>query len=180
MKSGAVARRYARALLSSAQDDKALTEVGRDLEGLAAMLGQNVQLRALISNPMLGAAERTEVVLQIAGKAGFHPLTQTFLRLLGRKGRLGYAEAIAAAFRLLADEASGRLRAEVRSTAPLMPDELAQIQKALAARTGKQIVVDAQVDPELLGGVVARVGDTVYDSSVRSHLRRMQQNILEA
>lgn len=180
MKSGAVARRYARALLSSAQDDKALTEVSRDLESLAGMLEQNAQLRGLISNPMLSAAERTEVVLQIASKVGFHPLTVSFIQLLGRKGRLGYVEAIAEAYRLLADAVRGRLRAEVRSTAPLMPDELAQIEKALAARTGKQIVIDAEVDPELLGGVVARVGDTVYDSSVRSHLRRLRQNILEA
>jgi F-type H+-transporting ATPase subunit delta len=81
---------------------------------------------------------------------------------------------------VLADDVLGRLRAEVRSTAPLMPDELKQIQAALSARTGKQVVVDTAVDPDLLGGVVARVGDTVYDSSVRSHLQRMRQSILEA
>ncbi|MFH1810930.1 MAG: F0F1 ATP synthase subunit delta [Pseudomonadota bacterium] len=180
MKSGTVARRYARALLNIALDEKALQEVGGDLESLAGMLRQNPQLDALINNPMLSGLERSEVVLQIADKAGFHPLTRTFLKLLGHKGRLGYAEAIAAAFRVLADQTLGRLRAEVRSTAPLMPEELQQIQKALAARTGKQIIVDTATDPDLLGGVVARVGDTVYDSSVRSHLRRLRQSIVEA
>ncbi len=175
-----VAQRYARALLSLAQDEKALQEVGDDLGASLRMIESSPQLAQMLANPMVTGSERSQVVLQVAEKAGFHKLTRSFLQLLGDKGRLDYLAAIATAYARLADEQLGRLRAEVRSTAPLMPDELEQIRKALAARTGKEIVVDSQVDPDLLGGVVARVGDKVYDSSVRSHLARLKQSILEA
>lgn len=177
---GAVAQRYARALLLSATEQDALGDVAKNLASLAKMLDSSAELAQLVSNPMLSGAERGAVVLAIARQIGCHDLTATFLQLLSDKGRLKYLRAIAAAYARLADEQQGRLRAEVRSTAPLMPDELKQIQAALAARTGKEVIVETAVDPDLLGGVVARVGDTVYDSSVRSHLARLRQNILEA
>ena len=180
MKQATVAKRYARALLSIALDSKLLDTVRADLSSLAKNVRQSSDLEQLLNNPRFTAAERGSVVQALAEKLGCDQLTRNFLGLLGDKGRFGELLGISVAFDLLADEQQGRLRAQVRSSAPLMPDELAQIKKSLEQRTGKQVLVEDHVDPSLLGGVVARIGDTVYDSSLRSHLTRLRQGILNA
>jgi F-type H+-transporting ATPase subunit delta len=175
---GAVAQRYARALLSSAADDNIIDLVGKDLEVMAQLIDHSTELKNLIQNPMFLSQERGAVVLDLATKLGAQALTLTFIKLLTQKGRLAVLAHIAGAYLRLADEHSGRVRANVRSTAPLLPDQLKRLSDALKKRTGKDIVLENQVDPDLLGGVVARVGDTVFDSSVRSHLTRIRNSIL--
>jgi len=178
MKQGAVARRYARALLARADEQSALTPVGADLQQLAGQLVQVRDLQRAIENPRITDDEKRAVLTTLATRMGFHALTRTFLDLLVDKGRLRYLTAIAATYRDLADQRLGQLRLEVRSSAALDASAVEDIRAALARRTGKYVVVDSKVDPGLLGGVVARVGDTVYDSSLRSHLRRLGRGAL--
>lgn len=178
MREGTIANRYARALLSIAEEQGALEKIGADLQALAELHGRSPQLRHVLRSPAISAQERRAIVNAIATQGAFQPVTKVFLNLLTDKGRLDYLGDIAVAFRRLADERLGRVRAEVRSTAPLFPDELNQIRVTLAQRTGKDVVVEAKVDETLLGGVVARVGDTVYDSSLRSQLSRLRSDIL--
>lgn len=176
----AVAQRYARAVLSLAIEEKVVREVATDLESLAKMIALSPELEGLLGNPMLPAAERGAVVQSIAEKVGAHKLTRNSLRLLADKGRLAYLPELVVAFQHLADDTLGRARAKLRATAPLSDEELEQIRKALSARTEKDVVIETQIDPELLGGVVASVGDTVFDSSVRSRLERLRQHIIQA
>jgi len=178
MSEKSVAQRYAKALLSIAEEQKALQPVAKDLEALAELERGSPELHAAWRNPVITLEERRGIVTAIAAKGDFHAVTKTFLNLVTDKGRLACLGDIAAAFQHLADERMGRVRAEVRATAPLLPQELEEIKQALATKTGKQIVLETAIDPELLGGVVARVGDTVYDSSLRSHLNRIRSSIL--
>jgi len=178
MKQGAVARRYARALLACADEQSALKPVGEDLRQLGEQLERARDLQRAIENPRITAEEKRAVLAALATRMTFNPLTRTFLDLLVDKGRLRYLPAIAATYRDLADVRLGQLRLQLRSGAPLEDAAVEEIRSALARRSGKFVVVDSAVDPELLGGVVARVGDTVYDSSLRSHLRRLGRGAL--
>lgn len=178
MKQGAVARRYARALLACADEQAALKPVGADLQQLAAQLVQVRDLQRAIENPRVTDDEKRAVLVTLATRMGFNALTRTFIDLLVDKGRLRYLVAIAATYRDLADQRLGQVRLELRSAAPLEAAAIEEIRSALARRSGKSVVVDSAVDSELLGGVVARVGDTVYDSSLRSHLRRLGRSAL--
>ncbi|MBN2358354.1 MAG: ATP synthase F1 subunit delta [Deltaproteobacteria bacterium] len=178
MKHGVVAHRYARALLACAEEQAALKPVGEDLRQLAAWFAQVADLRRAVENPRVTSAEKRVVLARLAERMSCQPLTRTFVDLLVDKGRLGYLPAIAATYRDLADQRLGQLRLELRSSSALEPTAIEQIRAALARRTGKFVVIDSGIEPELLGGVVARVGDTVYDSSLRSHLRRLGRSAL--
>jgi len=133
-----------------------------------------------MGNPMLPHEERGKVLQAIAAKVGAQDLTLKALRLLTDKGRLAYLPDLALAYQHLADEKLGRAQALLRVTAPLSHEEEQQIKKALSQRTGKEITIETKIDPDLLGGVVASVGDSVFDSSVRSRLARLRQEIFEA
>lgn len=176
----AIAQRYARAILSLAVEEKVVGEIASDLQSLAMMIHNSKMLADLLGNPMLPAEERGKVLHDVAVKVGAQDLTVKALRLLTDKGRLSYLPELAEAYQRLADGKLGRAQALLRVTAPLSHDEEEQILAALSKRTGKEITIETQIDPDLLGGVVASVGDSVFDSSVRSRLARLRQEIIEA
>ena len=176
----AIAQRYARAILSLAVDENVVREVSDDLASFAKMINNSNMLSNILANPMLPTDERGQVLQAIAAKVGAQDLTIKALRLLTDKGRLAYLPDLAQAFQHLADKKLGRAKALLRVSAPLSAKEEQRIQKALSRRTGKEITIETQIDPDLLGGVVASVGDSVFDSSVRSRLARLRQEIIEA
>ncbi len=176
----AIAQRYARAVLSLAVEQKVVAELAGDLQSFEKMINNSNELNGILANPMLPSAERGQVLLAIAKKIGAQDLTFKLLQLLSDKGRLAWLAGISTAYQRLADDKLGRARAQLKVTAPLSHDEEAKIRQALSERTGKEVTIETQIDPDLLGGVVASVGDTVFDSSVRSRLARLRQQIIES
>jgi F-type H+-transporting ATPase subunit delta len=173
-----VGKRYARALLQLASDANAIERIGRDLRDFANTWVSNRELRAVFENPSISQATRATILKDLAQSAGMHDNTRDLLRLLSDRQRLSYVGEVADAFDDLAQARSGNLRAEVTSASELPPGYYAELQNALQVATGKQVVLVHKVDPSLVGGVVTKVGDRVFDGSLKSRLSELRDELL--
>jgi len=113
-------------------------------------------------------------------KLGASELTQRFLALVAERDRLAEVGGIARAVRQMADERAGRVRAKVESATALAADAQSNLKRALEKRTGKKVDLDVVVDPELLGGLRATIGSTVFDGTLRSQLARLSESLERA
>ncbi len=187
MQDGTIGRRYARALALVLADGadasaslKAFQQVEGELSGLAELLEQrsgNNDFRQAMLNPIFSAELRHKVLKDIAAAHGFHAVTRQVLALLVDKERFQYLSSIASAFQSEVDERIGRVRAQITSARVLEESAVKQIVAALEQRTGKKVVPELEVEPEVLGGVSARIGGQVFDNTVRAQLERMRNAI---
>ncbi|WP_296677693.1 F0F1 ATP synthase subunit delta [Novosphingobium sp.] len=165
--------RYASALYDLASEQAAVTVVEADLEKLnQAILGSD-DLSALIRNPQIGRDAAARAIDGVAGVLGLSPLTKNFLGVLSANRRLGKLPEVVRAFSAIAAAARGEATAEVTSAHPLSAAQIAQLADKLKARQGKDVKISAKVDPELLGGLVVRIGSTQIDSSIRTRLNTL-------
>ena len=174
------ANRYAKALFDVALQEKAdLVQVDRDLQAVVAMLEASPDL-AQASNRGTVTEEKRKSLIEAVSKAMTltTPVTK-LLVLLAQTRKLNLLAELEKAYRerLLAHQ--NIVRAEVKSAAPLSPEKTRALEESLAKVTGKKVELSVSVDPELLGGVVATIGSTVYDGSVRTQLQRMRQELVE-
>jgi F-type H+-transporting ATPase subunit delta len=175
---GSVARRYARALFGIGVDAGNYEALGREIDELAGLLTASAELRNALENPVFKPDEKRAVLEQILPRVTPTAEVRRFILLLLDRRRLVLLPAIARAYRDLADAHAGRVRAVVTSAEPLSPATLDGVRRALAQRTGKQVIVETDVDPGLIGGIVARVGDLVLDGSVRTQLADLRSKLL--
>lgn len=174
-----IARRYAQAMVEVAAEAGVVDQVAEQLQGFEQVLvSHDGLLGSALQSPVFTIEERRAVLDDVLPKLELGELTQNLLRLLNDNGRLGILDAITSAYRELADERAGRVRVVVRSAEPLTEAMQGEVQKALEATTGKSVVIEAEVDPSLIGGLVARVGSTVYDSSLRTRLQNIKGALL--
>lgn len=168
------ADRYARALLdvTGVETDKA----AQALDGLAAAVETNAELGVVMNDPRL-QEQRIAVLSALAEKLAAPASLTQFLQVLADSDRLRDLSAIASSFRRLADHKAGRVRGEVTSAVALSDADKQALQAALERETGKKIVFEFKVDAALLGGVVSRVEDLVFDGSVRTQLERLKQTL---
>lgn len=174
-----VARRYARALLELGIEYKNLDKLNEQLSALGRAYSANADLSSVLLNPSIKLEERRSIVRAIAAKYTLEPLLINFALLLMDKDRFRQIPAIAEEFARLVDEQKGNIRADVTSASQLSPIQQNELKKALAAMTGKNVLLETAVDPSLIGGAVTRVGDVVYDGSVRTQLQKMREAILK-
>ena len=172
------ATRYARALLDVALKEQAnLATIESQLSELARLFAENEGLRKALLNPAVPVQRKRAAVVEIVGKAGVHPILAKTMALLAERDRLVILPEVAASFRDRLQDIRNVVRAEVTTTEPLSADRLAAIQRSLAAATGRTVELTHKIDPAILGGMVARVGGTVFDGSVTSHLQRIRQRL---
>jgi F-type H+-transporting ATPase subunit delta len=172
-----IAKRYAKALFSLAQSEKKIEQYGQELDGFVQLMDQVPDLANAIQNPLYPEKVRKTVFRQLADKVGLTPIMKSFVDLLISKGRVGGLVDIRDYYHKLIDEASNIARAELKAPVPLEEQEISHIAKTLEKMTGKKIVVEFQEDPELIGGVVARIGDLVLDGSVRTQLLNIKETL---
>jgi F-type H+-transporting ATPase subunit delta len=178
MASGSISRRYARALFSIGVDRGNFEQLGKELEDVAAMWTGSAELRDALANPIFKASEKRAVLQSLLPRVAPTADVQKFVLLLLERRRLAAVPNIARAYRGMADEHTGRVRAHVTSALPLGAAELERVRQSLARRTGKQVILEASVDAALIGGIVARVGDLVLDGSVRTQLGTLREKLL--
>ena len=178
MPAAAAPRRYARALFSLASEENRVSGVREELRRLGAALEASPELRAVLVQPLVPAAERRRVLEAVAEKLAASSLLQRFYAFLIDQRRLISFEAIEAEFVRLADEAAGRAKARVRTAQALSAEQLARLARALTARAGRTIELEVEVDPTLVGGLVAQLGDTVYDGSLKTQLSQLRSALL--
>lgn len=177
MKNLAIARRYAKALLLIGKEDGQTEDYRQELAGVAALMGHEAQLAATVSNPLYNAGERRQVLQMVIQKLNLSKVMSSFLLLLFEKGRIGFVPSINDFYQTLADELKGVARASLVSATELTDDTIEKIRSALSKRTGKEIVLDVQQDPSLIGGLVTRIGDLILDGSIRTQLLNMRESL---
>ncbi|MBB3763350.1 F0F1 ATP synthase subunit delta [Sphingomicrobium lutaoense] len=170
-----LAGRYASALFGLARDENQIDTVAANLDSLNAALGESEELRAIIASPALGRDDAVRAVKAIADQFKLDRLTANFLGVLAENGRLDQLSAAAKAFALLVADHRGEARAEVVSAHKLSKAQLDALQKKLSARVGRDVTVDATVDPDILGGIKVQMGSQLIDASVRTKLNTLAQ-----
>ena len=177
MISGSIARRYAKALFMLAVEQGRVEAWSESLQALARTVASAPDLQDVLQNPAYDREQRRAVVTKLAEALKLDAAPASLLFLLGDRNRLASVEAIVLAFRELADQELGRVRAKVTSAIALDDASVQAIADKLSAATKKQVLVERAVDPAILGGVVAQVGSLVYDGSIRSQLEDLRQTL---
>lgn len=171
-----VARRYARALFELAQEQGTIEAVGRELLAASAEL-EIPELAEVIGSPRLSTERRHTLIDSVAQQLSLSSLVATFLLLLSDKHRLPEIGAIARQYQQLEDDALGRVRMTVRSAVPLTQAQIDEISAVFGKQLQRTVIARAEVDPNLLGGIVVETEGKVYDGSVRSNLERLAQHM---
>jgi F-type H+-transporting ATPase subunit delta len=175
------ATRYARALFDVALNEKANPqELEAQLTGFADLFARNPELEKVLLNPAVPAPRKRAAMVELTKISGGSPILGKLLVLLAERDRLILLPDIVAAYRdRLADHLKV-VRAEVTTAAPLTPERVRQIERSLAQATGRSVTMATKVDPALIGGLVARVGGTVYDASLTTQLEKMKRRLAES
>ncbi len=173
-----VARRYARALLEIGVEQSNLDRLVEELGSVAAAWEASHELRNAIENPLVAHAAKRAVMGEVATRMGASVTTRHALLLLVDRRRIKELQYIASQLRELADARKGVVRAEVTTAAPLSDAYYARLQAQLEKMTGKRVVVDRKTDPALIAGVVTRIGDRIFDGSLRTRLQSLRDAML--
>jgi F-type H+-transporting ATPase subunit delta len=173
----AAGRRYAKALFQLAEESGRVSEVRGELAALAEQLAAHGALADALLRPLYPVAERRSVLSAVADRLGASALIKSFFSLLIDQRRLIQFDAICAEYGRLADERAGLTRATVRAAGELSDEQRERLRRALSARLGREVELAVEVDPSLLGGLVAQVGDVVYDGSLRTQLRQLREGL---
>jgi F-type H+-transporting ATPase subunit delta len=174
---GSLARRYARALLDIGKEEGQLRRVLTETEEFSKILDGSVELREAMESAHVGRQAKQATLDSLFSGAKFLPTTVSFLSLLVDKGRMNVLPAILSELRRMVEEHEGIERVEVTVPLPLSAPQKDHLRTVLERSTGKKILLEESVDPAVLGGIVVRVGSTVYDGSVRTQIQQIRQNL---
>ncbi len=174
----ALGRRYAKALYALASGDQSVDRVQREIVAIADAWDASEELRNVFDNPAFSQEAKKKVLVTIATQLGASHMVLSTVSLLADRRRLRYVRDISDAFVAIVERTSGRVRAEV-ITASALPDAYyVQLAKVLSEATGREVTITKKVDPSIIGGVVTRVGDTVYDGSLKNRLSDLKSELL--
>lgn len=177
MTSIVLARRYAKALFSLGKENGELDEIHAKLQGIHAFLSEAPDVEHSLANPVFPADIKKAVIDEIIKAFGITGILETFISMLVARRRIQCLRQILDAFQDLMDEEKGVVRAVVTTAVPLSGDIAQRVRDLLTKATGKEVVVHLQEEPAILGGVIARVGDMVWDGSLRSQLQGLKHYI---
>jgi F-type H+-transporting ATPase subunit delta len=177
MRNLAIARRYAKALLLIGKDDGQIETYRKELQQFNELLESNPDLDRAINNPLHIATSRRKVLQAIVDKLGLSNVMAHFLILLFDKNRFKFISQIDDFYQKLADEIRGVACAHLVSATELPSETIDKIRATLSARTGKDIVLEVEQDPGLIGGIVTRIGDLVLDGSIKTQLSNMRESL---
>lgn len=176
MSEGRVARRYAQAFFELMAEKGLLERAEEDLKGVVGLVQEVKELQQLLAHRGIPAGEKKELLRRIFAEK-IAPLTMNFLLLLCDRRREAYLPEIYRHFHALALEARGIAEAEVRSAHPLSEEQLEALKTRLAQVTGREIRLEQRLEPELIGGLVVKIGDRVFDGSIAQRLNRLKEHI---
>ena len=177
MKSSAIARRYAKALILIGKEDGQAENYREELQGVIDLMDENPAFEQTISNPLFDSAKRKHLFKTVIQSLDISPVMKSYLDLVFSKQRFNQIRAIAEHYHKLADEVRGIVRADLVSAAELPSDAYDKIRQALSTMTGKDVVLEAHQDPEIIGGIVTKIGDIVLDGSIKTQLKNMRESL---
>jgi len=172
-----VARRYATALADVAIERREERQVQSELDQWAEMMEANPRLKEVFANPTIVHDHKRKVLEDLLARTRVRDTTASFLRVLLKNQRLAQLRDIVERFRYVLDERAGVLAGSVTTARPI-PEELKKtLHETLSAATGRTVRLSFSTDEKIIGGMVARIGSTVFDGSVESHLERLAEGL---
>ena len=177
MKNLTIARRYAKALLLIGKDDGQAEVYREELGGFSGLIEKETALGQALCNPLYDTEGRKNVLKSVLDKLELSDIVRTFLLLVFDKGRFGFLKDINDFYQKQADELKGIARASLISATELSSETVDKIRAALSKKTGKDIILEVEQDPLLIGGIVTRIGDLVLDGSIRTQLQNMRESL---
>jgi len=175
-----MAGRYANALFELALEANAIDQVSADLATFDAMVADSTDLARLVKSPVFTAEQQASAIGAIVDKAGIGGLAAKFLKLVASNRRLFAVGDMARAYKALVAKHKGEVTAQVTAAEKLNDARLGEIKAALKSVTGKDVQVDVQVDPAIIGGLIVKVGSRMVDSSLRTKLNAIKFAMKEA
>ena len=173
-----VSRRYAKALFELATEAGTLDSVVTELARIASAFEGNAELERALSNPLIALEAKRAILTDLTVALQVSPITKHTVLLLGDRRRAHALPAVARSLAELANKKKGIVRAEVTSAVNLPDSYYERLKTQLERVTGKKITIDRRLDPTILGGVVARIGDRIFDGSLQSRLSEVRQHLL--
>jgi F-type H+-transporting ATPase subunit delta len=173
-----VARTYARALFDAAKEQGKLDEIREELDSFVTSIRDVPELRALIRNPELDPPAKADALAAVL--QGAEEILRNFARLVAEKGRAQMLEEIAREYDALVAAEEQILNVELTTAYELSDDEAGSIVKQIEEASGQRVEAERAVDPDLIGGVVLKVGSLEVDSSVRGRLERLRRELAGA
>ena len=168
-----LAGRYATALFGLARDEGHIDAVSSSLDSLEAALASSNDFAVLVSSPLVGRTDAARAIAALIPTLGVDPLTARFVGVLAENGRLRELKNVIRMVRMLATGHRGETTAEVTSAHPLNDAQVAELKAKLRNRVGRDVTINAAVDPALLGGIVVRLGSQMIDASIRTKLNTL-------
>jgi F-type H+-transporting ATPase subunit delta len=175
-----VAERYAQAIFELGVETGGVTALIEDFHKLAELFEQSDELRKIMNNPLVPEADRLATVNEVCERIGITDLAKNAVGLLTRRKRMSAIGGIAAELDRLSDQRAGIVRATVVSAEPLTEWFAEKLTEELKTMTGRRIVLDRKHDPELLAGLIIRIGDQVIDGSARTKLAELSTHLLQS
>lgn len=178
MNTETIARRYSSALADVVLDTAEIDTVKAELVGWAELFRDNSNLQTVFSNPAITHANKEKVLEELLAKVSPSQTTANFLRVLLQNGRLAHLTEINDRFTAVLDERGGVVSAEITSARDLPDTERAEFVRNLEKITGKKVNINYAVNRDIIGGVVTRIGSTVYDGSVKTKLENLKEQLV--
>lgn len=174
---GSVARRYATALFEIGEERGNLLGVLRNVQNLAEALEESADLREILSNPLVKMDTRRKILGEVASRLGVQDMVRNFLSLLFDRSRIALLPDIARELGNLSDKNLNRVRVDVTTAVPVNDAVITELKSTLERLTGKVVVMTAKEDPRLLGGIVTRVENLMFDGSLLRHLNSLKESM---
>ena len=180
MSNESVAERYAQAIFELGVETGGVTAIIEDFRRLAEVYEQSDELRRILNNPLVPEEDRLATMNDISGRIGLTEIAKNAAGLLTRRKRMSAVSAIADELDRLSDQRAGIVRATVVSAEPLSEPFAEKLADELRSMTGRRVVLDRRHDPELLAGLIIRIGDQVIDGSARTKLAELSAHLLQS
>ena len=175
MISSDLAKRYARAFFDIAVEEGKIEDYGRELAAFASLIVQNKALQEFLANPIFELKSKKNVIEELLGRTQISGRTANFLRLLVDKQRINFLGEIENAYREFMDKSLKKVRVSVKTPYPLTSELEGALKQRVAEMTGKEVEMTVEDDASLIGGLIVRVGDTMYDGSIKTQLGNMRK-----
>ena len=178
--SNSTSKSYALALYELSKESSELNKVETDMKDLGLLLEQSVDFREMIQNPTVAKEDKKNIIFMIADKNNFSKNLKKFLGFVAFNNRLFYLKNIIQSFLDLVSDSKGELKAKLISSKELSLEEKKKIQSELSKNFKSSLKIDYKYDPNLIAGLIIQVGSIMIDTSIRTKLKKLEKNMLEA
>ena len=172
-----IAKKYAKAFLEIGVQDGNYEALGQDLNKMADLLRENKELRVALWSAAFPKSNRKAIARKISERLGLATTTIKFIELLIQRKRIDLFFQITKAYRDLCDEVAGRTRTTLVTPLELPPDLVQEIKNQMESLTGKEVILSLEKDPSLIGGFLTKIGNVVYDGSLKAQIAKLRDNL---